>query len=86
MIKTVLKAFEDAIAEVPLDVRELQQIDVLSPHFIHIFSIQILPMIDLILQIHRIFVSLQLFTFEEKPKLLDRLLEGFLFFQEIFAS
>ena len=86
MIKTVLKAFEDAIAEVPLDVRELQQIDVLSPHFIHIFSIQILPMIDLILQIHRIFVSLQLFTFEEKPKLLDRLLEGFLFFQKIFAS
>ena len=86
VLKTVLKAFEDAIAEVSFNVRELQQIVVLSSHFIHVLSIQILPMINLIFQIHRILVSLQLFTFEEKLKLLDRLLEGLLFFQETFAS
>ena len=86
VLKTVLKAFEDAIAEVSFNVRELQQIVVLSSHFIHVLSIQILPMINLIFQIHRILVSLQLFTFEEKLKLLDRLLESLLFFQETFAS
>ena len=86
VLKTVLKAFEDAIAEVSFNVRELQQIVVLSSHFIHVLSIQILPMINLIFQIHRILVSLQLFTFEEKFKLLDRLLESLLFFQETFAS
>ena len=86
VLKTVLKAFEDAIAEVSFNVRELQQIVVLSSHFIHVLSIKILPMFNLILQIHRILVSLQLFAFEEKLKLLDRLLEGLLFFQETFAS
>ena len=86
VLKTVLKAFEDAIAEVSFNVRELQQIVVLSSNFIHVLSIQILPMINLIFQIHRILVSLQLFTFKEKLKLLDRLLESLLFFQETFAS